>query len=477
MARRRLGVGAAGLLLLLGGVLFLLSGRGAAASIETLLRLAFHPESVRLERVEGNLLAGGRLIGLVLAGPVFLPDGRISVESVALASAADLLRRPGEPAARAAGIRITAPGFDGLAERAVMTLPRRLVVEQVQTSGLPGVPEATGRMERAEFTLPFRPDRVRRIERGQLTLSSSDPILFSLPEGRGSPLDLFSSGLDIEEIGRILFPKVSGRRPGGLLREVRFKVNPPFEEPGFHGTARIELFRLKDFSVTGARAAFEGRLVESGSGRRVLAGSLQVEGGELSARGTVVRLDRMRLQYDGSGGSPRLNLAAESLVGGVHISIGVQGTLERPEIRLSSDPPKREEQLLLMLATGRRWEAVELAVSEGKISPALAEDFLEYFIFGRVDDQLADRFKTVGFTPTLDLQTGATGGQVRIGEKVRAGYELTPARTEALDRPAQEWKEKVGVAYDLGQEQTVEMAGEKRQTGGGDISVKYKRKF
>jgi hypothetical protein len=85
-----------------------------------------------------------------------------------------------------------------------------------------------------------------------------------------------------------------------------------------------------------------------------LSGTLEGHQGEVKlATGVVLRIDQAKVDLPrGEGGTPTVYFKAHSGKGQGTITAVVSGPLENPSLSLSSDPPKKQEELLAYLAFG-----------------------------------------------------------------------------------------------------------------------------
>ena len=161
---------------------------------------------------------------------------------------------------------------------------------------------------------------------------------------------------------------------------------------------------------------------------------------------------------------PQLDIKGEATVARTHIQITVKGTRKDPKVQLVSDPPLSNEQLILMLTTGKRWDSLNTATMTRKMTPELTGDFVDYFFFGGSGLHIAELFGLSGISYSLDatkqgvmfnkdlsdrlglgygveLSTANQQGQKEITQKVESEYRVTDNVTVSAQKevlPAQE---------------------------------------
>ena len=118
-------------------------------------------------------------------------------------------------------------------------------------------------------------------------------------------------------------------------------------------------------------------------------GKLLIHRGALKTPHSVVHLGESRLIFSGDPLDPDLDIHATSVIARTRIDIMVRGKRKDPKISLTSDPALSQEQLLLMLTTGKRWDGIDMAMTTHRMTPELAGDFVDYFFFGKSGARIA----------------------------------------------------------------------------------------
>ncbi len=135
-----------------------------------------------------------------------------------------------------------------------------------------------------------------------------------------------------------------------------------------------------------------------------------------------VQLKPSRLTFTGRPAKPGLDVAATTRVARTRIDIKVQGTRDDPKVSLSSEPSYSKEQLLLMLATGKRWTGIQETIGQDRKNPELAVNFADYLLFG------GSRAKFVRLLGLSDVSIQADGKRQGVSvskdltQKLGVGY-------------------------------------------------------
>jgi hypothetical protein len=152
------------------------------------------------------------------------------------------------------------------------------------------------------------------------------------------------------------------------------------------------------------------------------------------------------IEFSGPWNKPRFDLSGSSTVEKTRIKIGVKGTLEAPELRLSSSPPYSREKLMAMLATGKSWQSVEDTLNTGVLSPDLTKDFIDYFVFAGKANAFARRFGIREVMVTLNGEAKGVGVKKDLTEKLGVGYSVEQRSSEKGESTV---SQKVESAYQL----------------------------
>ncbi|MHB8763648.1 MAG: translocation/assembly module TamB domain-containing protein, partial [Deferrisomatales bacterium] len=191
-----------------------------------------------------------------------------------------------------------------------------------------------------------------------------------------------------------------------------------------------------DVAVTAARPFEIKTNLAAGGLRPALrlrgTGQVPVLVGEVYLEPTRVTLPAGRLQVDAGvirfpeldPDRPRIDLSASSRMLGYDIQLGVEGPYDEPTVTLSSVPPLAEEDLLLLVLTGKPPEApADRSAAERtglNVAVYLGKSVLARWLGGgspEADESLLDRFE-------LELGRGVT----RLGrETLEAQFRLADA--------------------------------------------------
>ncbi|MFA5320773.1 MAG: translocation/assembly module TamB domain-containing protein [Candidatus Omnitrophota bacterium] len=265
-------------------------------------------------------------------------------------------------------------------------LARLLVFHNAEFGSLKGLPPGAKlkaqRIEVSFFSLNFYSGIKVNVYNGKLLLPWGDSVLF-YGNYRNSALEIqvFTGQLSINETFGVFFRNSEMNKVSGSFTGLDIKITGPLRELFLEGVFCIDSAVYKNFWASGCPAKVSVKLANSGSGLQAR-GKIDISGGVLSGGNTSeINLKESSIVFKGAPGAVSFDLNGTAKVEDTRIDVSLSGTADKPELKLVSQPPFPQERLLLMLATNRKWQAAENALSGGKVPANLAADFLDYFIF------------------------------------------------------------------------------------------------
>lgn len=332
---------------------------GAKAVVRELARLTLGARTVSWSAMEGSLIGGIRVDQLEIRVIPFLPE-------------ASFLRL------QSLSVRATALAFDGL-EVGVIN--------------------------------------------GRLFHPGDDPIVFNARlKGRDIAGNVYARGLDLGNVRGVLTQFLDVPPFKGAVRDIDLFISGRLDRPDVKGHFLVERIVQNDFVLQEVRARADLHFMR-GIPRWETRGRLFLDSGYFRSPVALIVLNPSVLTFTGRPSRPELDIRATSRIARTRIAMTVKGTRAAPEVLLSSEPSYSREQLLLMLATGKRWTGVvEGAVDKGKPSSVLTGNFVDYLLFGgdRVKIIRAIGLSDVSFNAD-DKKQGVTFSK-ELTERLGVGY-------------------------------------------------------
>ena len=478
MSVRPWSVAAAVLAVCVGGaaafaVFLLATPAGARLLVPTLLTHITGARAVTIHHISGTLAGDLLLNQLTLRETPHLPAG-----SVVMVRALRVSRT---------GWRLNGLALD--AEETILTVPSKVSVvtvnrvqgqlfqqlsfRDIRLEGIQGLPPGSVLdVQRIDVVgLLRQPPSLQTLAidvfNGRLGLPESDRIVFSgaLQDGRVEAA-LYASHLSVGEILKAFSTSSAARWLSGSVEDADLRITGMWTDPAIHGAFRVRSLSHGRLTLTDCPVTASLRV----QGLPVLPqlhGELAVRSGNVASSTTVVALQPSRLLFTGDPGTPSYDLRGSSTVARTAITVTLKGTLQQPELHLTSQPPMAEEWLLIMLATGKSWEGGGETLSQGRVSTELAADFVDYFVFGGSGSRLAQRFGISNLALTYDPERKRVGVTTTIADRVALIAETNqpeaaagPDRTQP-GQPAAPVTYTVGAEYQLTDTASVELEGER----------------
>ncbi len=311
-------------------------------------------------------------------------------------------------------------------EQAQGSIASRFTLRSVSAAGLQELPPGSSIVIRQidiRFTRPAFAGLHVAITDGSLFLPTSEAIRFYGEYSAGLlDLKIYSRKVALDSLISFFGIKRSSVLLAGTLSQIDLALEGKLSELALKGTAIAQRLAYEGFSLVDAPLVCDLAFTDEPHEGSVQ-GSLVIKTGTVSGRRTaVVVLDESRLVFTADIAKPRLDVRGRSTVEQVKIRVAVKGTVDEPDIQLFSDPLLPQEQLLVMLATGRQWAGVGTSFSQGGLAPDLAMDLFDYFVLGGSGSTIARKFGITGVSVTFDETKKGVGVTGAVSEKVEVGY-------------------------------------------------------
>ena len=297
--------------------------------------------------------------------------------------------------------------------------------------------------------------------------------------GRGG---LYSRAVDIKEIAGFFKGAKILKNITGDINLIDIYVNGKVLEPEIKGEFRIVRLSRDSFLMMDSPISFDLKIV----GRSKLLGEVVLKTGSVSGPKTaIVKLQESKILFQGLSNIPSLDLEGDAIVDGVKINVIVKGTVEKPDLKFSSEPALPKEKILLMLATNKGWENVELALKEGRLSPEVAKDFIDYFLFAGTGAKINQALGLKGILLKYDENSKGIEARKDVSERADVTYSVEQSKS---DEDILTTKHKVGSEYkvtnnlrfgaerELSKEEKTDDLQESVQSN-DKVYLKYKKNF
>lgn len=363
------------------------------------------------------------------------------------------------------------------------------VCQDIEFHDLEWLPKGNSlKIQRLEISLTsFSPRGLSgKINNGRLQFPGSDAMLFYGDYQDGNlNITVYSSIMDVRDTLDLFAESALLENVSGIIRNVDMKITGYFLEPELNGTFYIERLDRDGFSMTNCPGTVRLKLNDIKDELKAY-GQITLINGIVSGQKTAaINLLESKILFDGSLESPTFDFKGTSQVENVKIEIALKGTLEAPDLKISSKPPMTQERLVIMLATDKSWNSVEAALSKGELSVDLAKDFLDYFIFSGSGNKTMQQLGVRDVQIKYDNKSKGIGATKDITDKVSGSYSIEQPQGKQ-DQPSATQKlggeYKINDAISIGAERELKPDNKTAETQNQQqpedkVMLKFKKEF
>jgi hypothetical protein len=297
--------------------------------------------------------------------------------------------------------------------------------------------------------------------------------------------NIYSSGIDIKEILALFKYKGGVVTPSGILNNPDVYIEGTLTEPELKGRFDIGRASFNGFLMENCPVFFDLKLKNIGDKLDIRGEVLAAEGAVSGQKTAVITLQESKILFNGEPRTALFDFKGTSIVEGVKINISLKGSKDNPDLNLFSDPPFSKGQLLLMLATNKSWSITRSALGREQISPDIAGDFLDYFVFSGQGGKIARYFGITDVWVKYNAETRGAGFKKKIFDNANVSYSVEQSWDKENAAPP---VYKLGTEYNMTDNVSIEAEKElKRGTPGLDpreespsddkVLLKYKKGF
>jgi len=260
------------------------------------------------------------------------------------------------------------------------------------------------------------------VDNGRLILADSDAVLFY---GKYAQKDLdfnvFSRRVDIGGLLSLFSANSALENLSGSLSDLDVSIKGALNESKLIGNMQIDKLTRNGFSMIGCPVALKID-VKDIIDKPKLYGEVVLKSGTVQGPKSKAKLSLSKIIFSGDPMKPRLDVRAISTIERVKIDIELKGTIEEPDLKLTSEPARSQERLLIMLATGKSWSATEASLFQQKPSLGVAKDFIDYFILGGQGSNLASKLGISDVSLKYEKQTKGIEAKKMVTDKTSVIY-------------------------------------------------------
>lgn len=335
-------------------------------------------------------------------------------------------------------------------QRAEGNLLRCVVLHDVEIRNPGKLPkDSVIKIQQLDIRLSFlRPAKVSlTVYNARVTIPGSETIYCSGKYQAGFlDFNVYSKRLYINDAVIALLPQSEDLRGiACLIDDPDFYIKGMASSLQISGTLHIaklsrDIFLLQDCPISLNLKLGGAQNADS------LNGELSSTSGLISTRDVDISLQQSKVLFSGNPMVPMLDLKGVTAIEGVKINIRLKGSMDKPALRLNSEPPLPEYQLMIMLVTGKSWKSVVSATDQRALTPDVFVDFIDYFALGNSGGALARKLGISDFSVKFGEQTKGVEVKKDLTQKMGLSYGVE--ETQVKDK-LPEIEHKVGASYEI----------------------------
>ncbi len=327
-----------------------------------------------------------------------------------------------------------------------------------------------------------------KVRNGRIKFPLSDPIgFYGVFQNGEMNFNAYCGIIDVREIVTVVKNQLSLHNLQGTASKASMTIRGPFTQPVLRGEFLLEDFRYLGFSLAQLPASFQ-YTVSRGPDSLLWNGELTVPSGLVTSRLTKIELSPSRLIFNGPFKNPGLDIAGSSKVNQTLINISLKGTKLKPELNVTSNPPKPKNMLMVMLATGQELVVPQGGPSNERIFSGSDREFIDYFTFSS-EGVSPNAVGVTDFAVNMQDNLRWLGIKRRVTNQLKVGINLQETRATTGDTAdvtrSVGGEVQVADSITLGVDKKVTDASTatdsptdaQSKDGGMDVMIKYKKSF
>jgi hypothetical protein len=306
------------------------------------------------------------------------------------------------------------------------TLSTRAVLKNIELADVKGLPSgSTLRVQELTITahgLNYKNADIA-VHNARLKLPVSENIVVDgTASKRALDFSVFSPAIDVEELLELVASQnASAKSFKGTVKDINMGIAGTFDHPALQGRFVIDTLKRPGLELTQAPGSINMELKHLN--RKRINGEIDFDKGFVKARKTKITLKPSNIHFSGDPKDPALSIEAFSQIDTIDIDILVKGTAKDPELKLMSDPPMSMQELMVTLATGKKWEGLE-GLEHGQVSADLVKELAGYLLASDSGDGFFSKMGITDVKVSMDQDKKGVGFKKGISDKLDLDYEV-----------------------------------------------------
>jgi len=268
------------------------------------------------------------------------------------------------------------------------SLHEGFILKDVKITGLQYFPDALLRIQEIHVRLPLwdLPHSDFGIFNARIFIPDSDPVVFTGEVYAGQIKgNLYAKAVDLHEASRFFAGADIKKNLKGFISNVDVTIQGPLSAPKLTGNFLADSIRYKSVLLTDGFSRLDLTFIPV-IGQIQVKGEVILDSGLVNVRKTNLEAQTSKFIFQGDVLNPIIDIRLGAKVQDMDIHLAVKGTLAKPQLVVSSDPPMAPQEALRVLFTGGAW-ASSTSPFNGVSSGELAENFLNYSLQDMNDEQ------------------------------------------------------------------------------------------
>ncbi len=268
------------------------------------------------------------------------------------------------------------------------SLHQGITLKNVIIKGLYFFPDAVLRIQEVHVRLPLwdLPHYDLNIFNARIFLPDSDPIVFTGELCAGQIKgDLYAKSVDIHEISQNWTSKDIQKYLRGYLSDVDLTLQGPLNYPRVKGSFLLDGIRYQSVYLSEGISRVD-LILSPDAHQFQMKGIVFVDSGTVNVHQKDLELQKSKFVFQGDVMKANLDINLGAKVEDMDFHLTIKGSIDHPQMIVSSDPPMNSEDALNVLFSGN---AVAFSTSPFNTSSSsdLAQNFLNYSFQGNNEQQ------------------------------------------------------------------------------------------
>lgn len=289
------------------------------------------------------------------------------------------------------------------------TIQKGVLLKNIEISNMAMMKNAVLNIQELHLELPivFYKQLTAKAINGRLSFPSSDPIVFNL-QIKNDQLsgNLYAKNIDAKEIVLSLGYGLLARDIKGFLSRIDFIVDGPITVPHLKGHFLVDEFTYQETLLKDGFSRLDLSILSLGE-RPLMQGQLIMESANVKVSKIPVELTTSKAEFKGDVTNPLLDIYGSTKADDILIDMTIKGSLQKPKLSFSSDPPMSEADILTVLIR-KGWSSIGANQAQ---TIGLRRDIGEGLNVGMKIEQNTDKLgqrKAAGYAQTIEGQLNVT---------------------------------------------------------------------